>query len=145
MEALEKMDVFCNLSKVENIRCPVFLIHGVLDDVIPHVQSLEMVNKIKYVYEWFPNRGTHSNITTQYRSKFYAKIKLFLEHLNYFRKNETKSFTSFEDEAIEGMKNISLNENRKKIKNIKCEENYIKCEKKIDKLESSPPIQSKNI
>ena len=45
---------------------------------VSRLDITDMVNKIKYVYEWFPNRGTHSNITTQYRSKFYAKIKLYL-------------------------------------------------------------------
>ena len=143
MDDLEKIDVFCNLSKVENIRCPVFLIHGVQDDIIPHSQSIEMINKIKYVYDWFPNRGTHQNITTHYRYKFYAKIKLFIEHLKYFKKNESGSDSDFIEDSVLEKKKISVDGNKKKLKNVKYEENYMQCEKKQQQFDNSSPVESK--
>jgi esterase/lipase len=106
---LEKVDVFCNLSKVSNIQQPVFLIHGLKDDVIPHSQSLEMMNKIKHVYEWFPSKGTHSNIITDHRSKFFSKIKIFLEHLDYSTKPRSRgSDFEFESPSFQEFNRISI-------------------------------------
>lgn len=112
---LEKYDMFCNLTKAANIKCPVFLIHGGNDEVLPQDHSLQMMKKIKFVYEWFPPRGTHNNILTKYRGKFYSKIKLFFEHLKY--NNPQTSASDIEQSRI------SLK------KGIKCEENYLLTEK----------------
>jgi hypothetical protein len=138
MNDLEKVDVFSNLPKVSNINCPVFLIHGIQDEVIPHTQSVELMNKIKYVFEWFPNRGNHSNITVKYRSKFYAKVKLFLEHLVYFKKQQNKSDLDITDESNLDTTKITINGFRNRTKIIKCEENYIQSERKNDKSNFSP-------
>jgi hypothetical protein len=140
---LEKIDVFCNLGKVSDISCPVFLIHGMQDDVIPQTQSFEMMKKIKYVYEWFPTRGNHFNITTKYRSKFYIKLKLFLEHLKYNKNKNSRCELDFSDDCNLDNTKITLNCTRPvKIKNIKCEENYIFTERKPDEMKQSP-IRSK--
>jgi len=92
---LEEIDMFSNVSKVSSICCPVLLIHGMQDNVIPQSQSQEMLIKIRHVYEWFPRNGSHSNIITKYRSKFFVKVKTFLEHLNYsLKKSMIDSFKS---------------------------------------------------
>lgn len=124
---LEKIDVFCNLSKVSEINCPVLLIHGMEDNVIPYSQSLEMMNKMKSVYEWFPARGTHSNIMSRYRTKFFMKIKLFLDHLYYNQLRSTKANTieieEIVNDRVQGVNPIF----KPKIKSIRTEENYIFC------------------
>ena len=81
--------IFCNLSKVSEISCPVFLIHGLQDEVIPSGQSLEMMTKIKNSIEWFPKRGNHSNITVKYRSKFLSEVRQFLDQLNYSQQSNS--------------------------------------------------------
>jgi hypothetical protein len=119
---LQKIDVFCNLSKVSEINCPVFIIHGMLDDVIPHTQSIEMVTKIKYVYDWFPNHGTHNNILYKYRAKFYSKVSSYLEYLSH--KDTTKSKDDVMDFDEQEKFKISINTHRKD-KKINYEENYM--------------------
>lgn len=87
---LSKVDCFCNLVKASEISCPVFLIHGMCDEVIPFNQVQELAKQIKVVNEWFPSKGNHSNIVDKYRNKFYSKIKLFCEHLNYYEARKAK-------------------------------------------------------
>jgi pimeloyl-ACP methyl ester carboxylesterase len=155
----EKADVFCNLSKVHNITCPVLLIHGMQDDVIPQTQSEELLNRIKHVFEWFPRRGSHSNILTKYRTKFYAKVKLFLEHVEYSKNNVGScNFDNYENGIVTKNSAGNLlekhNENSKKINsiskttNIILKKNYIKCEENFNRESTSlmsSPIKSKII
>jgi hypothetical protein len=82
---LEKIDVFCNHGKASEIACPVFIIHGQKDEVIPIEQVKEMGKRIKTVNEWFPSMGTHNNIFNKFRNKFVTKVKLFIEYLNYYQ------------------------------------------------------------
>ncbi len=83
---LEKIDVFCNIRKINDVACPIFLIHGRLDEVIPIEQSIEMAQYMRNAYEWHPRHGDHSNIFTKCRSKFFQKCKFFFEYLNYHTK-----------------------------------------------------------
>jgi hypothetical protein len=75
-----KLDIFDSLAEV---KCPTLLIHGKQDQLTPFKKSSEMIEKIKYAFEWFPSKGTHNNLTTKFRTKLLGKIKFFLEHLNY--------------------------------------------------------------
>lgn len=84
MKDLEKIDVFCNLKKVIDIHCPIFIIHGMKDEVIPFQQSVEMSKFMKNAYEWHPRNGDHSNILSKYRTKFFQKCKFFFEYLNFY-------------------------------------------------------------
>jgi hypothetical protein len=85
---LEKIDVFCNIKKIIDVCCPIFLIHGQKDEVIPIQQSLELSKYMKNPYEWHPRNGDHSNILTKYRTKFLQKCKFFFEFLNYYSKKQ---------------------------------------------------------
>jgi hypothetical protein len=91
LKELEKVDVFCNISKILDISCPIFLIHGKKDQIIPVTQSNEMAKYMKIVIEWHPRNGDHSNILTFYRTKFFQKLKYFLDYLNYFEVRESSS------------------------------------------------------
>ena len=51
-----------NLNKVFEIKCPIFLIHGKLDEITPISVSYEILDKIKNPNTWFPKIGTHTNI-----------------------------------------------------------------------------------
>ena len=63
------IDVFCNIKKIIDVSCPIFLIHGQKDEVIPIDQSIQMSKFMKNPYEWHPKNGDHSNILTKYRTK----------------------------------------------------------------------------
>ena len=81
-EELSKYDCFCNINKVKEVKCPVFIIHGMKDEIIPHNQSVEIANNVtSKLLKWFPRKGNHNNILSLYRAKFFSKIKLFLEYI----------------------------------------------------------------
>lgn len=86
---LEKIDVFCNLKKIKEVNCPIFLIHGKKDEIIPFSQSEEMAKYIKIKHEWYPKNGDHGNILTKYRLKFFTKCKIFIENLIYLENKNT--------------------------------------------------------
>lgn len=79
-----KRDIFCNISKAPDIKAPVFLIHGMKDNVIPIKQSRNLAKKMKRVIEWYPSQGDHSNIISNYRSAFFSQIRDFLENLLHY-------------------------------------------------------------
>lgn len=63
------------------INCPVYLIHGQLDDLAPFTNSSKYSNRYKSLVQWYPKKGSHFNILTTYRTKFLIKIKLFINML----------------------------------------------------------------
>lgn len=83
IKELEKVDVFCNLKKVSDISCPIMLIHGKKDEVIPVEQSMEMTKYMQSPFEWYPADGDHNNIVTKYRLKFYQKCMSFFQYICY--------------------------------------------------------------
>jgi hypothetical protein len=99
-DKIENIDVFSNLKKISDVHCPIVIVHGQKDEVVPISQSEEMAKCIKLPYEWYPKGGDHSNILIRYRSKFYQKCKFFIEYLNYYfskrKTNLNNSSLSFE-------------------------------------------------
>jgi hypothetical protein len=85
-EDLEKYDFFNNISKIGEINCPILVIHGQKDEIIPYSQGVEICKKIKLLSKWFPSKGTHNNIFTKNRSKFYMKLQLFFDHLQIYNR-----------------------------------------------------------
>lgn len=86
---LQKIDIFCNLSKIIDISCPIMLIHGKSDEIINVNHSYEMLRKIKNPNIWFPTRGTHGNIFTEYRKKFFDKLNTFFDKVIIFHSQKT--------------------------------------------------------
>lgn len=118
MQDLEKIDVFCNIKKVIDVCCPIFLIHGHNDQVIPIQQSLEMAKFMKNPYEWHPRNGDHCNILTKYRAKFLQKCKFFFEFLTYSKNKHLSSSTTTSYNCATHDKHIT---------NVMLQENYITC------------------
>jgi len=101
--------VVYDIAKIIDIRSPIFLVHGLKDDVIPYKNSVELSKKINLVFKWFPKKAGHSDMFTKYRSKLYAKLKLFFEHLTSFYEKHHKSFIS--EEVKIKRSNIQIKEN----------------------------------
>jgi hypothetical protein len=127
IDDLEKIDVFCNIKKIADVACPIFVVHGQKDEVIPIQQSIDLARHMKNAYEWHPRHGDHSNILTNYRTKFIQKCKFFFEYLSFFSKqkntNSDKFLTQFSFNA--GKKRNSKYFNHIQKTPIHYEENYI--------------------
>lgn len=78
-------DVFANIDKVGNVRCPVFIIHGTRDEIVPvwHGQGLYDVCKRKgTAYDAYVIEGAdHNNLEAQAGEAFYERFTRFLNHL----------------------------------------------------------------
>ncbi len=128
---LEKIDVFCNIKKIIDVSCPIFLIHGQKDEVIPIEQSIEMSKFMKNPYEWHPRNGDHSNILTKYRIKFFQKCKFFIEFLNYYSKknnDNNKSMITYNCAGNEKFYSEFNKKNNEKFPKINVQDSYIQKE-----------------
>ncbi|KAH7647254.1 hypothetical protein FG379_002397 [Cryptosporidium bovis] len=72
-------DAFKNLDKIQRVKCPVFVIHGTGDTIIPfnHGEMLYKLAPNKFT-PWFVNGANHCNIEVNWRSEFIVRIKKFL-------------------------------------------------------------------
>lgn len=77
-------DSFCNIDKLPGIKCPVFVIHGRRDEIVPfwHGQELYLATDPRYRYEpfWVPKAG-HNNVEALLRESgvFFAKMREFFD------------------------------------------------------------------
>ncbi|OMJ87307.1 hypothetical protein SteCoe_10992 [Stentor coeruleus] len=77
-----KNDAFNNLKLVSFIKCPVLVIHGEADEVIPICHAKALVKNAKYPYQplWI-ERGRHNTLEIQNPFMFYSHIRSFLMEL----------------------------------------------------------------
>lgn len=74
-------DLFNNVRKIKNVKCPLFIIHGKKDKQISQTHSIELVNRARCkIMVWYPSNGNNNNIYEKYRMKFIIKIKKFLSY-----------------------------------------------------------------
>lgn len=77
--------MFHNINKLTKIASPVFLIHGMQDEVIPYTHSKDIAKRVVAVSQWFPKKGNHINIIYEYREKFLSKIRDFVSYCDKVR------------------------------------------------------------
>jgi len=84
---LYPLDIFRNYAKIELIQCPVFIMHGTDDNVVPchngkalynQLQERPFHNDIEYPPLWIPHRG-HNDIPEDVVMKYSRKFLQFLE------------------------------------------------------------------
>lgn len=101
-----------------NTDCTYFLVHGKDDTIVPYTLTEELSNQLRNVYVWYPKKGNHVNIMSEYRSKFYSKLKFFIAYVAKERLNRSELLDEFT------IKCNGIN-NPKKIKPINLIDNYI--------------------
>jgi fermentation-respiration switch protein FrsA (DUF1100 family) len=70
---------FNNIGKIQNITCPVLIIHGDADRVIPYWMSLEMYEKIRTEKELVTICGAgHNDITADSNTQYWEAISVFI-------------------------------------------------------------------
>jgi hypothetical protein len=79
-ECVEDLDDPCSFL-IMYVKCPLFIVHGIKDQVIPYKYSLQMAKRLKNVYQWYPRKADHHNLIINYRSKLFAKLLLFIENV----------------------------------------------------------------
>lgn len=110
---IEKVNKIDMSSKIQDLSCSIFVIHGKLDEIIPISFTEIMMKKLPKATCWYPKIGTHDNILNELRQKFYSRCLYFLSSLKYYI---TKDVIAVSNPGYFNEKNFSL----------KFEENYIK-------------------
>lgn len=108
---MEKVDIFCNYAKIQEITKPIFVIHGQKDELIQIADCKNMVKKGINIKTWYPEDGTHGNILTKYRYKFYQKVKAFIfqiSQLEYDKNIEINNNGDTVQDNFDGVENKNL-------------------------------------
>ena len=73
-------DKFLTIEKIKNISAPVFVIHGILDGMIPVYMGKKVFDEVKSKkYGYFPE---HSRHMIRYDSQFISELQRFIKSLN---------------------------------------------------------------
>merc|ERR1719422_672398 len=78
-------DVFCNIDKICKVRCPVFIIHGTRDEIVPCSHGQELYEKCimegRNVDAYFVDGADHNNLEVQAGPAFYMQLSFFMQKL----------------------------------------------------------------
>ena len=96
----DKISIQNVIKNIKEIECPVLLIHGKLDDIISFEKSESLSKNFKECVKWFPEKGDHNNIISDYRSKYYKKLKMFLKKISESRLKIINKDIEFKGENV---------------------------------------------
>jgi len=85
LAAIPALDMFENIKKIHKIQCPIFIIHGDSDEVVPYWHGQELSTKVQPSNLWkfltLPGAG-HNNIESEeYSDTLLKNLQSFLKHL----------------------------------------------------------------
>lgn len=91
------LDMFQNISKIDQVKFPVLIIHGTLDDVVPFEHGKALWEKVpdqyKYEPQWVQN-GNHHNLIELLTVRGYITVlNTFLTHCQKFVEGRERSKT----------------------------------------------------
>ena len=91
---------FENIEKIQSVNCPIFLIHGLLDKMIPFKQSVELRGKVKetvYCEMFLSLSMTHDEFDVE--SDLFRPIANFLKRAKIIIKNGNKEMLKLPKEV----------------------------------------------
>lgn len=70
---------FNNIGKIKSVRCPVLIIHGTKDKIIPFTMGEEIYQNARTPKKLVEIKGAnHNNLSTRYAHKYWPPIKDFI-------------------------------------------------------------------
>lgn len=92
-------DKFPNINRVANIDCPIFVIHGRRDEIVPFrcAEALYERSKIKYP-PYFVEGAGHNNVE-KYASDYLIRIRQFIAHVEQWV-SEQDSIETLKDQPL---------------------------------------------
>lgn len=83
-------DKFPNIDRMPNVECPVFVIHGRRDEIVPfyHAEELYKASKNKYPPYYVEGAG-HNNVE-KFASDYLVKIRQFIQHVDEYINSKQK-------------------------------------------------------
>ncbi|CEL92876.1 unnamed protein product [Vitrella brassicaformis CCMP3155] len=75
-------DMFANIDKIGKLRCPVYIIHGTKDEIVPYWHGKDLYKQSRHPVEPFwVDGGGHNNLEIMARGPFYERFMEFLRTL----------------------------------------------------------------
>ncbi len=76
-------DLFANIDKVSKIKCPIFIVHGTKDEIVPVWHGKQLHERCKYPHDplWI-EEAQHNNIETVARKQLVDKMREFIKSLD---------------------------------------------------------------
>lgn len=75
---------FNNIDKIVNVSCPILIIHGTQDNVIPFEMGKRIYNKAKTKKQFVKIEGAdHNNLSTKYKERYWPPIYELTTKQNY--------------------------------------------------------------
>ncbi len=72
-------DAFNNMGKITNISCPVLVIHGTQDSVIPFEMGERIYNHVRTDKQFVKIEGAnHNNLSAEYKQRYWPPIDAFI-------------------------------------------------------------------
>ncbi|KRX04604.1 Nucleotidyltransferase, class I, C-terminal-like [Pseudocohnilembus persalinus] len=82
-------DLFPNIDLIPYVKCPVFIIHGTEDKLVPIQQAKDLYEKCTYKYKpYFAQGANHNNIeyALKFKGNYMMKMRQFLVHIYKLQK-----------------------------------------------------------
>uniref|UniRef100_A0A6A7G6Z1 Alpha/beta hydrolase domain-containing protein 17B n=1 Tax=Hirondellea gigas TaxID=1518452 RepID=A0A6A7G6Z1_9CRUS len=84
-------DIFPNIDDILHVRSPVFIIHGMRDQEIPHEHGRALAAALSHPYEpWFVEGAGHNNIEILQREMYFHKVRAFI---HFVRDSDSSSIS----------------------------------------------------
>lgn len=101
-QPLKFLDMFCNIDKIEGVDCPVFIVHGKVDEVVPFEHALILSKKVAYPYKpLYIDYAGHNNIMDILSVERYLKeIYKFIIFLNQEEQKRREKRKLEDDDSI---------------------------------------------
>ena len=77
-------DKFPNIDRMPNVECPVFIIHGKRDEIVPFYHARELHNATQHKYPPYYVDGAGHNNVEKFASDYLQRIKQFISHVDRF-------------------------------------------------------------
>ena len=90
------LDKFPNIDRIPNIDCPVFIIHGTRDEIVPFYHAQEMYKATRHKYPAYFVEGAGHNNVEKFAGDYLKRVEAFITHVDEFirERNRSKGTTS---------------------------------------------------
>lgn len=78
-------DMFPNIDRIGQVKCPVYIIHGVKDSIVPVSHAQELYNRCQRpATPHFVEAADHNDVEVVAQADFMRNLKAFLRHLEEY-------------------------------------------------------------
>ena len=129
-----------NLIKNTNTKLSIstFVAHGVKDNKIGYMITMNICSRLNFIYEWYPKEGDHYNtlLKDTYKRKLFKRLKQFLSFENLKTGNE------FDNSIISRITNEGIKVNINKDLNLSSGNFFFKGQDEKDKEKNNMEVNT---